>query len=355
MTIEDLKEQDLIILECISGSRAYGLDTPESDTDIKGVYILPKHLYYGVNYIPQISNSTNDIVYYELGRFIELLQVNNPNILELLYTPESSVLYKHPVLERLSPHLVLSKLCEKTFGNFALSQIKKARGLNKKIGNPIAKERKDLLDFCYVNYKQGSLGLKDFLKLKKWSSESCGLIKIPNMDQMFGLYYNPNANFNGILRTNESNEVVLSKVSKDADQAAILYVNKLGYSKYYKTYAAYWNWVENRNETRYQSTLNHGKAYDAKNMMHTIRLLTMAIEIAKEGRIVVKRQDRDFLLHIKGGGLEFDALITLVDELKTSMQIEYRKSSLQGQPDTEALNNLVFEMRETLYLNKKYQ
>lgn len=38
MTIEDLKKNDLIILECISGSRAYGLETPTSDTDIKGVF-----------------------------------------------------------------------------------------------------------------------------------------------------------------------------------------------------------------------------------------------------------------------------------------------------------------------------
>ena len=37
---------------------------------------------------------------------------------------------------------ILSKLCEHTFGKFALSQIKKAKGLKKKIVNPIEKERK---------------------------------------------------------------------------------------------------------------------------------------------------------------------------------------------------------------------
>ena len=73
MTIEDLKQQKLIILECISGSRAYGLDTAASDTDIKGVFILPKKDFYGLEYIPQVSNATNDIVYYELGRYLELL------------------------------------------------------------------------------------------------------------------------------------------------------------------------------------------------------------------------------------------------------------------------------------------
>jgi predicted nucleotidyltransferase len=67
MTIEDLRDKGLIILECISGSKAYGLDTPSSDTDIKGVFILPKEEYYGLTYTPQVNNETNDIVFMSSG------------------------------------------------------------------------------------------------------------------------------------------------------------------------------------------------------------------------------------------------------------------------------------------------
>ena len=49
LTIEDLKAQNLILFECISGSRAYGLDTPTSDTDIKGVFYLPKERFFGLS------------------------------------------------------------------------------------------------------------------------------------------------------------------------------------------------------------------------------------------------------------------------------------------------------------------
>ncbi len=73
MTIQDLKSKDLILLEVISGSKSFGLDTPTSDTDIKGVFYLPKEKFYGLEYISQIANETNDEVYYELGRFVELL------------------------------------------------------------------------------------------------------------------------------------------------------------------------------------------------------------------------------------------------------------------------------------------
>ena len=130
MTIDDLKSQNLILFECISGSKAYGLDTATSDTDIKGVFLLPKEDFYGLNYIPQVSNETNDIVYYELGRYFELLLLNNPNILELLSTPENKILYKHPFLNAINAEMFLSKLCFNTFGQFAISQIKKAKGLN---------------------------------------------------------------------------------------------------------------------------------------------------------------------------------------------------------------------------------
>lgn len=51
LTLNDLHRQNLILLEAVSGSRAYGLATPESDTDIKGVFYLPRSLYYGLDYI----------------------------------------------------------------------------------------------------------------------------------------------------------------------------------------------------------------------------------------------------------------------------------------------------------------
>jgi len=189
MTLEELKESGCIIFECISGSRAYGLDTPTSDTDIRGVYILPKEQYYSLDYIGQINNETNDIVYYELNKFIELCHKNNPNILELLNISDEFILQKHDVFDMLSLDQFLSKKCELSFANYAFTQIKKARGLEKKIMNPYEKERKTVLDFCYVYESEESLSIQKFLSKNDLEQENCGLAKLNHFRDCYNLYH----------------------------------------------------------------------------------------------------------------------------------------------------------------------
>lgn len=349
MTIEDLRERGLIILECISGSRAYGLDTPSSDTDIKGVFILPKEEYYGLTYTPQVSNETNDIVFYEFGRFMELLSLNNPNILELLNTPESAIIYKHPFLNEINSELILSKLCNNTFGKFALSQVKKAKGLKKKIVNPVAKERKSVLSFCFVNYDKGAIPLLKYLEIKGWQQEHCGLVNIPHMKDVYGLYYSDQLGFSGVLRGKDSNDICLSSIPKGTEQEALMYFNRNGYSTYCKEYREYWDWVDKRNDERYKNTKSHGKNYDSKNMMHVFRLLEMAIEIGNEQRVNVVRPNRDFLLDIKAGKFEYAELLNMADLKRTEMESAFESSSLPHKPDLELINELTYRLRDKFY------
>ncbi len=139
-----------MLLDCISGSHAYSLNIQSSDIDKKGVFILPKQEFYGFDGQDQAANETNDEVYFEIKRFIDLLTKNNPNILELLSTPANCILFRHTLMDMIKPSDFLSKLCLSTFAGYAQTQIKKAKGLNKKINKPMEKERKSVLDFCYV-------------------------------------------------------------------------------------------------------------------------------------------------------------------------------------------------------------
>ncbi|MEC3905990.1 nucleotidyltransferase domain-containing protein [Tamlana sp. 2201CG12-4] len=351
MTIEELKESGHIIFECISGSRAYGLDTPRSDTDIRGVFILPKESFYSLDYVGQVNNESNDIVYYELRKFIELCSKNNPNILELLNVPEECVLYKHPIFDGIKLDYFLSKQCEKSFANYAYAQIKKARGLEKKIVNPVEKERKSVLDFCFVYEHGKSISLKVFLDMKNIKQENCGVANIAHLKDCNNLYYSLEIPYKGITKSDRANDIALSSIPKGEAAIGMLFFNKDGYSTYCKKYKEYWDWVDKRNEERYKTTVSHSKNYDSKNMMHTFRLLHMAKEIAAENIINVRRSDRAFLLDIKKGKFEYDELVSWAEERKLELEELYATSNLPERPDLNKINNLLIEIRNNYYSN----
>ncbi|WP_431166674.1 nucleotidyltransferase domain-containing protein [Tenacibaculum halocynthiae] len=353
MTLEELKKSGSIIFECISGSRAYGLQTPTSDTDIRGVFVLPKEQFYSLDYIGQVNNETNDIVYYELRKFIELCSKNNPNILEMLNVPEDCVLYKHPLFDEIKKEYFLSKLCKNSFANYAFTQIKKARGLNKKIVNPVEKERKTIENFCAIRIDKRAIKIEDFLKEKSLEKENIGLAKIPNMKNCFNLFYSDTSNYQGISREG-ANEVCTSSISKEELPIAMLYCNLDGYSSYCKKYKEYWSWVEKRNDERYKSNISHDKNYDAKNMMHTFRLLHMAKEIGKEAVIHVRRKDREFLLAIKNAEYEYDDLVRKAELMREELDLIYNASDLLDKPDLDIINSLLISIRNKYYtLNVK--
>lgn len=349
LKIEGLKKRGLLLFEAISGSKAYGLDTPSSDTDIRGVFVLPEDDYFGLHYVDQLSNESNDIVYYELKRFVELLSKNNPNMLELLNMPEDCIRYQHPLYALFKEEDFLSRQCQATFAGYALTQVKKAKGLNKKIVNPVEKERKSVLDFCFVVQGQGSVPVKEYLDENHLCQEEVGLAKIPHMHELYGLYFHQDESFKGIMQSEKANDVSVSSIPKGLQPLAVMSFNKSGYSKYCKDYKEYWEWVEKRNDARYQNTLSHGKNYDAKNMMHTFRLLDMAEEIARTGQIIVRRPNREFLLEIKSGAYEYEELLAIAEERITGMDALYANSNLPDSPDMELINSTLIEVRKRFY------
>lgn len=353
MTIADLKNKNLILLECISGSRAYGLSVPTSDTDIRGVFYLPREDFYGLSYVPQVADATNDTVYYELGRFIELLGKNNPNILELLATPADKTLIRHPIMDEIKSEMFLSKKCKDTFGGYAFTQVKKATGLNKKIMNPMDKRKKTVLEFCYVLRAQGAIALPKWLIETNRQQANIGLVSIPHFRDTFGLYYDENGTkkYAGVMKKDNTTTVLLSSIPKQEAPINHLHFNQDGYTKYCKDYKEYWSWVEKRNEARYQNTIDSGKNYDAKNMMHTFRLLDMAIEILRDGRVIVERPNRAELLSIRRGEWPYDDLIKKAAAKMHKVTLVYEDSPLPPAPDMEQIDALLVALRERLYGN----
>jgi hypothetical protein len=342
---------DIILLRAISGSKAYGLDTPQSDTDIRGVFAVSVRKLYSLAYAEQWNEENNNIVMYEVRKFTELCLKNNPTMLELLATPEDCILEYHPAFRRFTPDIFLSKLCRETFAGYAHSQVRKARGLNKKIVNPMGEQRKTVIDFCYILQGHGSVALSSYLSEKGWKQEQCGLVNISHARDLYALYYSPDIRFSGIIRGEDSNDVALSSVPEEFAVSAYLSFNKDGYSRYCKDWKEYQQWIELRNEERYRGTIEHGKNYDAKNMMHVFRLLDMALEIAIEGKIIVRRSNRRELLAIRAGTYGYESLLSRAEEKLVQIYEAFEQSPLPDAPDAQHIENLLIETRESVYQN----
>jgi hypothetical protein len=192
-TLEDINKSEYLLYKYIRGSHAYGLNTETSDIDTGGVFSLPLDnlIGTGYNYIDQVQDEKHDNVYYELGKFMSLLCSSNPTVLESLFIPDKCVLYEHPAMTLIKSYKdkFITKRCFHAFGGYAISQIKKARGLNKKCVQPVMTERKDIMDFCYTIYKQGSTNIKNWLAYRNLKQEYCGCVNIPNMPNTYGVYY----------------------------------------------------------------------------------------------------------------------------------------------------------------------
>lgn len=122
----DFELEQCVIYRCIVGSRAYGLDTAESDTDLRGIYLAPLDMQLSLFGAPeQFEDNAAQVCYWELQKFLVMALKANPNILECLYSP--LVEKTAPLAERLLAlrESFLSQMIFQTFNGYALSQFKK--------------------------------------------------------------------------------------------------------------------------------------------------------------------------------------------------------------------------------------
>ena len=351
LTLEEVKHPDHNLLSCLSGSQAYGLAVEGSDVDRKGLFVLPKELFYGLNYLPQVESAGHDEAFFEVGRFMELLCKSNPGMLEILYTEGKSVEYQHPLMRELDRERFLAKSCFQPFVGYAQTQVRKARGLKKKVFNPQPKERLSLLDFGYLAHEGGSVSLREWLEIRGWHQEGIGLVSVDHMKHYYAAYYDHGGDlgYEGVLRHDNSDLPSLSSVPKEEVPVGYVYFNIDAYSVHCREHREYWEWVEKRNDVRYKGTQAHGQGYDAKNMMHTFRLLYMAKELFAEGKIHVHRVNRDELLKIKSGAFPLQELLGEIDSMVSEIENLMTKSGLPDLPDEAYGECWLVQVREAWY------
>lgn len=354
-TIQELRDNKLIIFEAIMGSQAYGTNTPQSDTDIRGVFVQPlaDALKYG--YVEQVSDETNDTTFYELGRFIQLLIGNNPNILELLAAPEDCVIYRDDMFKLLenAKNAFLTKRVRWTFAGYAIDQIQKARGFNKKMNwEKEEMVRKTVLDFCYVLMDGKTKPVKEWLKDCSYDQTQIGLAAVDHAHEVYAMYMAEEGDEWGIVSNEEkANQVQLFSIPKDAEFLWNMVFNKDGYSTHCKKYLEYTTWLKERNPNRFKMNKDHGKNYDSKNLMHCMRLLEMVTEMLDNGELIVRRPKEhiELLMTIRRGEMEYEDLLKMAEDKIASLDEKCAKSSLPEKVDIEFALNLLLDMRKHYY------
>jgi predicted nucleotidyltransferase len=289
MDVQQMVEQNRIFYTR-AGSRAYGLSTPASDEDFRGVFIgLPDNLI-GL-YPVEHCELSGDNMLFELRKFLVLAKDCNPNIIELLFMDESDILLQNEWWLRVKEQreLFLSRKAKFTFSGYAMAQLKKIRGHNRWLNDPQPVQQPEPAKYLKTKHIDG-LGHREVF-----------------------------------------------------DQVA--------YETALKQWRQYWEWKNNRNEKRAALEEQHG--YDTKHAMHLIRLLRMGVEIMRGEGVQVKRADREELLAIRDGQLSYNELVVMAQEYERQLDQLYQISELPHAPDSEKINRLMLEIYRDYWAEMK--
>lgn len=396
MNVKELRESGKIIMECVAGSKLYGLNTPESDTDIRGIFIQDEN---NLIELPQeVSDEKSDIKFYSLKKFMKLAADCNPNIIELLFIPKDKLIQTSPQYDLLceNAHLFMSKKARHTFTGYAYSQIQRAKGKNKKVHDVDkymteealqyvinlyhhnewedvevtrffnkfllkyikTQKPKDnvkicdysilkkpvLTDFCYVvptigfNNYNSTPGMRPY-KVAPSILQYLDMSKVNHIDNLYKTYINGE----GIISNNQIRLKSISKERELEDFNGIISIQQDAYTKAVKGYKSFWEWFANRNIERWKTQANGNMDYDAKNMLHTLRLLYSSENIALNAVPIIdfsSHKQFDFLMNIRLGKYSYEELLEIAEKSMNTMADKFQTSTLPNSSNMKKINEL---------------
>jgi hypothetical protein len=290
------------IFETISGSQMYGTNTPESDIDYRGVCIPPIGVLLDPIHGFEQKDSgfeEEDRTIYALAQFFKLCAAGNPNIIELLFSPEKCCVFSSDEWIKILEHrdLFVSKKVKFTFSGYAFSQLK-----------AIQQHRKWFIDPPKEKPTRNMFNLTDSPRI---SGE--GLQAVSN---------------------------IAFDLLKDEFQEEIR--NELFYRKAKEQWDNYQSWAHNRNPKRME--LENKFGYDTKHASHLIRLMYEGIEILNSGSITFPLIQKDEIIAVRNGKYSYDQIIAIAESFDGMFDMIYDISSLPHSPDWDRIKKLYFEL-----------
>jgi hypothetical protein len=315
-----------VIVKTIAGSHLFGLNTPKSDKDYKGIYLPEPRDIILEKVKKSIHESTGDdlgkndkddvdIEFYSLCKFFKMLQEGQTVAIEMLFTPEHQILEKSPIWDEIvSMRNLLVHKKVTAFIGYAKTQadkygIKGARMATLKSAMELLnsftgddKEKlwifwNDITDFANKTEHSSMMDLpvnKNMQNKTVEHWEICGR----KFDSSNSVYYVYN---------------ILRKIYNEYGQRAI------------------------------QAEKNDG--VDWKAVSHAIRVCSQGIELLDTGKITlpIPEPHRSLILDVKQGKLDFKAQVQpFIEEYMAKLLKKEKESNLRESLSNEFIDDLIF-------------
>ena len=315
--------KDHVIFLTLSGSFSYGTNIEGSDTDIKGVATLPPQVVFGFQerFEQAQCKEPNDLEIFSILKFAKLAVDNNPNILELLFVDESSILLTTPQWERLRAirHCFLSKKIAQTFAGYAKSQLHRIRSHRGYLLNPIMS----------IPTRE-EFGLPARALVPKLHAADAAVQK--QLDTIAGDWS---------IDKNKQLDIygeVAKGLGMDTNFVELLHKEKR-YSALVAQKVAYDSWAKTRNPKR--RALEEKCGYDSKHLMHLVRLYRECLECLGNCDLKIKRHDAAELIEIRQGSWPFEKIEAWASDAESLIQVALKYTKLPSRPNLNAIEEVV--------------
>jgi len=366
-----------LIFRAILGSRAYGTSTPESDTDVRGIFLPAKDYLLGFNKnVRQIESGKPgkhsgdrakpdaETCIYALQQFMALAVKSNPNVLEILWAPNECVLDITPEGEKLRDRRAefLSRTAKNSYTGYAFAQIHRIRTHRKWLFNPPSAppERKNYglptgdklvsreqVGAFYVTLAHMLRNIAEQRHLHKLVLEIVEAEEFPGWEGIVQRQGIPDAPMSAVQVLTGATSNFIEALQKEQ-----------AYYRAADEWSKYQDWVKNRNPERAELERRFG--IDSKYLSHLVRLMNSGVEIMTTGKLSVRRPEAEQLLAIRRDGIwldgtpitpdRFDEFVAWAREREEEMEKLFHSDAcpLPRKPNINKLDDLCVELSESM-------
>ena len=304
-----------------AGSHAYGMATPESDVDLRGICLLDKENLLGhthfATYDPK--DSDNDLCIYSLPKYLDLALTCNPNVIELLAVADEDVLFIDSMVEHLRSNinLFLTKKARHSFSGYAFSQLQR-----------IQRHRSYLLDPPTEAPKRSDFGLPEHRS-------------VLNKEELNAYMWLTTQ----LLKQAAAGSKLSQATREELEE--IDWVGMVQSADLPENSAPILEDLTGMTKELIRAVLEQKYGYDCKHASHLCRLYKMGIEILEGKGVIVKRPDAEWLLSIRQGAMTYEELLEWMDQKEKEMEEADANSMLPHHPDREAVEKIQIDFLES--------